>query len=379
MTTLLFFNLFANATFSLWMGLFIVFVFNKIFRIPTGPWKLSLFMLPFIKVVFDFFMGVPTSSILYKNINPFTIKPGMQEFTLGVGAGYFGPSIRFLFAVKDENHNRLGASAGDYLYYWLSHKLGPMAPSFILIALICISSIFLIRRLSEASRFEMLRRKDRRSSLPFQTIKVGFRKVDIYLSERFTGTPFTGGVFRPYIAIPEETYNMLSKAEVDAVIAHELGHVRQYDVAFTMFIQVLGDIFWFVPGYRRLSRKIDRLREIVADQFAVQSGISGEYLASALLKLKEFPQNTSRFILYSAFTREKSLLKVRINNLLGDKAEKNERFGWRYLTVRIVVTFWIVGAVLTSNLAGNHTTIIRPPAGVLKAFADYFNLKTYSE
>ena len=142
------------------------------------------------------------------------------------------------------------------------------------------------------------------------------------------------------------------------MIAHELGHIRQMDLPVTVAIQFLGDLFWFVPGYRRLSRRIDRLREIVADQWAVRSGIQSALLASALVKLKEIPETSDRFILYSAFFREKSLLKTRVEKLVEVDKEKPSRFGWQIPAVRYVVSFWILIGTMASSLAGNHVHVL---------------------
>ncbi len=131
--------------------------------------------------------------------------------------------------------------------------------------------------------------------------------------------------------------------------------MRQFDLAVTIAVQMLGDLFWFIPGYRWLSRKIDRLREIVADQWAVRSGIEPPLLASALIKLKEIPA-PDRFILYSAFFREKSLLKFRVQRLLGEGKERAPRLGWQFKWVRVVVAFWILTAVMTATFGGNHRT-----------------------
>lgn len=149
---------------------------------------------------------------------------------------------------------------------------------------------------------------------------------------------------------------MLSKEELNAVLKHELGHIRQFDLLVTILIQVLGDFFWFVPGYRWLSRKIDRLREIVADQWAVTNGAIPEVLASALVRLKEIPETNDRFILYSDFFREKSLLKIRVKRLIEENFEKAPRFGWQYKWVRYAMTVWIASAVMFTTIGGNHTT-----------------------
>lgn len=360
MTTLIFFNLLANATFSFWVGILIVAAAIKVFRVQTGPWKLSLLLLPFVKVLFDFFSGVPTDSILMKSIDPFKVAPGLQSISLGLGVDYWGPVFQLMFLVRDPSKNLYGASAGDYIYYWLAGK-SVLLPVALLLLAVSVSVILLARRWGEALRFESIRRKDRKNSHSLKEVQLRFRKVDIYLSKTFLGTPFTGGIFKPYICIPENTHNQMSEEETKAVIAHELAHIRQFDIVFTMFIQILGDVFWFIPGYRICSRKIDRMREVIADQLAVASGVQAEQLASALLKLKEIPDVKNKFILYSAFTRESSLLKLRVHRLLGQEQEPTPRLGWGSLVLRMLLTVWIAGAVINSTLAGNHTRTLYAP------------------
>lgn len=179
--------------------------------------------------------------------------------------------------------------------------------------------------------------------------------MDVYLSPRFEGTPFTGGVLRPYVCIPEGTYGRLNPEERHAVIQHELAHIGSGDLPLSLAIQVLGDLFWFVPGYRLLSRKIDRLREVLADRAAVARGASAEDLASALLKLKTQATASRGAILYSAFIREKSLLKLRVKSLMGESIDpRRPRWGWNNRWARMLILAWTTGGVMFCTIGGNH-------------------------
>lgn len=352
----IFFNLFVNATFSLLVGLGLVLVCTKLMRVSCGPWKLFLLSLPFVKVVYDFLKGVPRSSILLNNIDPYAVPPGVQTFSLGVGVNNFIPQLKALFTIHDFDGTQYGVSVGDYVVYWLAHKLGPVIPLYIVYAILAVGALLLARRAFLALKFEFQRIEDRKHSVLFETKELFLRKVDIYISKTFSGTPFTGGVFSPYICIPRDAFESLSPAELQAVIAHELGHVQQFDLLITMMICGLGDIFWFVPGYRWLCRKLERMREIIADQRAIRAGATPEVLASALIKLKEVALGDSSLIFYTPFLREESLLKIRIENLLGMPLETPPHWLWRNIWSRSLITFWLVGAVLSSNLGGNHQT-----------------------
>lgn len=352
----IFFNLFVNATFSLLVGLGLVLACTRYMRVGCGPWKLFLLSLPFVKVVYDFLKGVPRSSILLNNIDPYAVPPGVQTFSLGVGVNNFIPQLKALFTIHDYDGTQYGVSVGDYVVYWLARHLSPQFPLYIVYVILAIGAFLLVRRTYLVMSFEFQRIADRKQSELFETKELLLRDVDIYISKNFSGTPFTGGVVNPYICIPRDAYESLSKEELDAVIAHELGHVQQFDLMITMAICALGDIFWFVPGYRWLCRKLERMREIIADQRAVRAGASPEVLASALIKLKEVALGESGLVFYSPFLRERSLLKIRIESLLGLPNEVPPRWVWRNIWSRSLITFWLVGAVLSSNLGGNHQT-----------------------
>jgi beta-lactamase regulating signal transducer with metallopeptidase domain len=366
--TTIFFNLFVNSICSLFAGLLTVHFFLWLFRIGIGPWRLFLLSLPFAKIVFDFAKGIPKESILNTAVDTFSLPPRSHLLTIGAGFNEWGPRFNFQFSVKDSQGKNYAESVGDYLVLWLNKTFGHELPLVIVSSIAAASGTLLVIRLIQALRFENERRIDRADANTLRKISLGRRNVDLYESERFVGSPFTGGIFQPYICIPSNASKTLSPHELDAVIAHELGHVRQFDLATTILIQILGDLFWFVPGYRILSRKIDRLREIVADQWAVRSGTDPLYLASALLKLKEIPVSDN-FVLYSAFFREKSLLKARVERLLGEPSAPKARLGWQNRWIRLVVSFWICTAVMTATFGGNHPLDNTPvPAWAEKIF-----------
>ena len=149
--------------------------------------------------------------------------------------------------------------------------------------------------------------------------------------------------------------------EHDAVIQHEIAHIKSWDILYTAATKILGDIFWFAPFYRLLSTQIDRLREILADRDAVRLGAKPEYLASALVRLKETIMGAPQLVLYSAFVRERSLLGTRVDYLLNSKTlTAGERWGWNHRLGKTVITVWICGAVMAATLGGNHEAKVEP-------------------
>ena len=351
--TFIFFNLLVNSIFSLLIGLVLVYAFLWFFRVDTGRWKLFLLSLPFVKIVYDFARGVPARSVLFSGVDPFSLPPKHQLLSIDAGLDGLAPFVSTIFSVHALYGTFYNSSIGDYLLLWLHREFGRAVPVAIVCAILAISLSLIFFRLFQYYRFDMRRRVERDSLIPICSVQAGLRRVDVYVSPGFGETPFTGGIFRPYICFPEAAFRKLDPEEYKAVFAHEMGHIFYYDLVVTVLIKTLGDLFWFVPGYRCLSRQIDRLREIVADRWAVSSGIEAQLLASALLKLTEIPERDEPLILYSAFFRDKSLLKERIERLIGKVEDKSPRFGWQNRWVRYAVTLFISVAVLNSVFGGN--------------------------
>lgn len=368
--TFIFFNLLVNSILSLAIGLMLVYFFIWFFRVETGRWKVFLLSLPFVKIIYDFARGVPEKSVLFSGVDPFSLPPKHQLLSIGAGFDGWTPYVSTVFSVNALDGKVYNSSIGDYLLIWLHRTFGNEIPLIIVSSVLSVSLALLTIRIVQYYNFEKRRRKDRASCSTFKTMTVGRRPVDVYISNHFSGTPFTGGIIKPYICLPEDAIQKLTPEELDAVIAHEMGHVRYYDLLVTVFIQGLGDLFWFVPGYRWLSRKIDRLREVVADSWAVSSNVKPHFLASALLKLKEIPEGSDRFVLYSAFFREKSLLKERVERLVGDVKEKRPRFGWQNRWVRYGVTIFISVVVLNSVFGGNfkNEAVMKAPEWIENLF-----------
>lgn len=366
----IFFNLLVNSILSLAIGLILVYFFIWLFRVETGRWKVFLLSLPFVKIIYDFARGVPEKSVLFSGVDPFSLPPKHQLLSVGTGFDGWTPYVSTVFSVNSLSGKTYNSSIGDYLLIWIHRTFGNDVPVVIVFSVLAISLALLTIRIVQYYKFELRRRKDRTACSTFKTLVAGPRLVDIYISSNFSGTPFTGGILKPYICLPNDAIQKLTTEELNAVIAHEMGHVRYYDLLVTVFIQGLGDLFWFVPGYRWLSRKIDRLREVVADSWAVSSKVEPHFLALALLKLKEIPEGPDRFVLYSAFFREKSLLKERVERLIGDVKEKQPRFGWQNRWIRYGVTIFISVVVLNSVFGGNfkNEAVMKAPEWIEKLF-----------
>jgi beta-lactamase regulating signal transducer with metallopeptidase domain len=123
---------------------------------------------------------------------------------------------------------------------------------------------------------EQLRRRNL-SALPVEIVercrtlqrRLGISRVVRYCECRMVNVPSVIGFFRPVVLLPVRALTGLSPEQLDAVIAHELGHVKRFDVAVN-FVQVIAEtVFFFHPAVWWLNKRIRADREDCCDDVAV--------------------------------------------------------------------------------------------------------------
>lgn len=132
---------------------------------------------------------------------------------------------------------------------------------------------------------------------------------------------FCAGYLRPRVYISQAALNLLSEAELDAVLAHEHHHQRVRDPMRLACGRILSQALFFVPALRALFGRYADLAEISADAAAVRARAGGRAaLASALLAFEATGGGIS---------------PERVDSLLGQAV--NWRRPWRLLTASLAM------------------------------------------
>jgi hypothetical protein len=98
-------------------------------------------------------------------------------------------------------------------------------------------------------------------------------------------SPFTAYALRPVIWLPT-AWDRLSSAERDALLAHELAHVRRLDWIWNGLQCLAEAVLWFHPAVWWSSRRIRQDREHACDDLAVATCGDPIALAEALATLE---------------------------------------------------------------------------------------------
>ncbi|TAE31298.1 MAG: hypothetical protein EAZ91_08350 [Cytophagales bacterium] len=137
------------------------------------------------------------------------------------------------------------------------------------------------------------------------------------LSARVSG-PMVVGVLKPVVLWPVGLLAGLSATDVEAILAHELAHVRRHDYALNVLQSVVEVLYFFHPALWWLSARVREEREHCCDDVAVSVVGDARVLARALARVEEWQRQTETTpVLAMAFAGKRQLLLHRVRRMLG--------------------------------------------------------------
>ncbi|MBI4095987.1 MAG: M48 family metalloprotease [DPANN group archaeon] len=119
-----------------------------------------------------------------------------------------------------------------------------------------------------------------------QSARMKIRAPRIYVVDNANPIAFSFRSFRSMVFLSAGLTEMLSKKEIEAVILHELGHIKHKASVLTMSVSILR----FFSPLSLLTRfhHDSNEEEIFADKFAIKAQKTGKYIRSAKMKIDEF-------------------------------------------------------------------------------------------
>jgi beta-lactamase regulating signal transducer with metallopeptidase domain len=132
------------------------------------------------------------------------------------------------------------------------------------------------------------------------------KKVAIWLSEK-VDVPSVIGFFKPVILLPVTALNNLSTAQAEAVILHELAHIKRNDYLVNLLQSVIELVLFFNPFARMLGNAARKERENCCDDWVLNYQYNVHDYASALLVLEQNRLQSVKLVL-TATNGKKALL-----------------------------------------------------------------------
>jgi beta-lactamase regulating signal transducer with metallopeptidase domain len=144
--------------------------------------------------------------------------------------------------------------------------------------------------------------------------KLHIKKAVLLLESGYLKVPVVIGYFKPVILIPIGMLAGIAPAQIEAVLLHELAHIKRSD-NIVNFLQHLAEaVFFFNPGLLWISYLLREERENCCDDMAIAQTNSKEDFVKALISFKEHSINYPGGSL--AFSGRKSSLLNRVMRIV---------------------------------------------------------------
>jgi bla regulator protein blaR1 len=155
--------------------------------------------------------------------------------------------------------------------------------------------------------------------------------------------PGVFGVFHPVLLLPTDVADRLGPGHLQAIIAHELIHVRRRDNLWAALHAIVQAIFWFHPLVWWLGGRLVAEREQACDEAVLAEGADAEDYTASIIAVCRYYACAPRACLAGAAGAD---LKQRIAAIM--------KFGSRRhsLAIRVGLATIAVGAVVTPIIWG---------------------------
>jgi beta-lactamase regulating signal transducer with metallopeptidase domain len=212
-------------------------------------------------------------------------------------------------------------------------------------------------------RLTMLQRSVRATSgaLPAQwerlrsiPAKVGVAYPVRIVVSTLVDAPATLGWLKPVVLVPASILSGLSVEMVEALVAHELAHVRRWDYLVNLLQAALETLLWWHPAVWWVSGRVRDEREHCCDELA--AGVSGGRVkyAKALTALEDLRVRPPQF----AMASQGGSLVARVAQLVGGPlpAHKRRNRGGVAAVFAAVGLATLMAARVSSSAASNPPT-----------------------
>lgn len=191
------------------------------------------------------------------------------------------------------------------------------------------------------------------SQLRFQMIalceRIGLSRIpEVRLSSRVTEA-MAVGFWKPAILLPVSWATELPVSTLEAIIAHELAHIRRFDLWVNLGQRVVETMLFYHPAVWWLSNRIREERELCCDELAART--TGECLgyALALEGVARYLAGSHTLLGTSFLGDGKMKLLKRVRHVLGQSTSAKRKLWWPAGLMALMLPIGIYGTSLTAQ------------------------------
>lgn len=171
---------------------------------------------------------------------------------------------------------------------------------------------------------------------------LGIRQTISLLESGIAKVPMVIGHLKPVILIPIGLLTALSAEEVEAILVHELAHIKRRDYLVNMLQSLMEIIFFFNPAVLWISQLIKTERENCCDDMALEQSTNKVNYIRALVSCEEYQAAVPAYAM--AFPGSKNSLLDRVKRLATNRNHSLNLYEKTLLAICLVVSGLCVSA-----------------------------------
>jgi beta-lactamase regulating signal transducer with metallopeptidase domain len=182
--------------------------------------------------------------------------------------------------------------------------------------------------------------------------RVGLRRAIRYCQCRYLEAPAVIGWVRPVVLLPVTALTGLSAEQLEAVIVHELAHIRRHDAFVNLFQIAAETLLFYHPAVWWVSAQIRSEREHCCDDVAV--GLCGGIpsYARALMLMEEWRRAPQM-----AVAANGSPLRARVMRLMALELPASGARSMSFAAALLCLTFALLAGTGLLGAAASHTIL----------------------
>ena len=339
-------NIFLNSFLAFFTVIVLIEGVIFLFRIRQGRVAALLRMIPILKLPLDLCLYDFSRWSYTHGVNPLLCEDGSRS--LSIMFSWMSSVTDWLFlpitsGIQFTAPGNLTFTIADVI----GHTIGPLRLKAFTALFIPLSVIFLVKRLflyyrsiitlnALAKSSQPIHRKMRNPSLSSYLKKC---QLQILTSPILAGSPFVAGLVSSIIYIPENLFHSLSRKEYEAVLAHEIEHVRYKDSLTRLILDFIGTIFWWIPT-KWLRNRIEEGQEVGCDLKCIKYGINPTDLASAVCKSARYSATPPNHIFVHHLTKHTIFKRVHI--LLEPPSAQFKKIRFVFTCLSLGIAFLVI-------------------------------------
>jgi bla regulator protein blaR1 len=233
---------------------------------------------------------------------------------------------------------------------------------FVVFIFKCIRMIGDLRQVYRARNYQTMSPSEIwRKRLSELQVSLRIKRPVQLLESKLVTIPSVTGFFKPVILVPVGLLNNIPQDQVEAILLHELAHIRRSDYAVNLMQTFIEILFFFNPGILWISSLLKDERENCCDDLAISVTNNKKEFVNALISFQEYNLNTQAFALQ--FGDQKMKLADRAKRILFNSNKMlsiREKYFLSACVAISVVLFLVVLNVNSSSAQEMKSAVLEP-------------------